>query len=234
MLGQRSKRRSRARLGAWSVLGAWLRIWTPPKGVEVPPVPVRSLALGGLAVGLVLAGGVLLASQRIGASRQAAEAEERRASDARRASERRRLALEQRPRSGRGPSTASPRSRAEERRARRSLLRRLERAIDADARARLEAGTLAGRRIVETRCSPYPATSERAREEAAQSTRRASYSCIALTVRVPGVVGLGHPFLAVVDYDDSSYVWCKVNPVAGERAVPDPKSLVPLPEACTG
>ena len=120
-----------------------------------------------------------------------------------------------------------------QRRARRSLLDRVERAIDADARARVRAGTLAGRAVLETRCRPFPATAERARAEAAMSTRRAVYACVALTTRA-GAVGLGHPFRAVVDYDHSSYVWCKVNPVAGERAVPDPARLVALSPACTG
>ena len=200
----------------------------------MPPLPVRLLVVSGLAIGLVLGGGALVAYQRISATKQAAEAEERRTTAASRASERRRLTLEQRPRSGRALSAAPSTSRAGEQRARRALLRRLELAIGADARARVRAGALAGHGIVATRCSPYPATSERARAEAALSTRRATYSCVALTVRVPGLVGLGHPFRAVVDYDDSSYVWCKVNPVAGERAVPDPKRLVPLSEACTG
>src|SRR3712207_7944463 len=29
------------RLSRWEVLGAWLRLWTPPREVEVPPVPWR-------------------------------------------------------------------------------------------------------------------------------------------------------------------------------------------------
>ena len=190
----------------WGTLGTWLRIWTPPKGVDVPPVPVRSLLIWGLALGLLLAGAALVAYQRIGAAKQAAEAEQRRATDARRAGERRRVSLEQAPRRGRGPSAAPAGSHAGERRARGSLLRRLERAIGADARARVRAGTLGGRGILETRCSPFPATAERARAETATSTRRATYSCVALTARIPGVVGLGHPFRAVVDYDDSTYV----------------------------
>ena len=28
----------------WKILGAWLRIWTPPRDVEVPPVPLRAIA----------------------------------------------------------------------------------------------------------------------------------------------------------------------------------------------
>ena len=32
------------RASRWEILGAWLRIWTPPRDVEVPPVPRRLLA----------------------------------------------------------------------------------------------------------------------------------------------------------------------------------------------
>ena len=234
MLGRRPKRRSEAPLGAWSVLGAWLRIWTSPRGVDVPPVPVRSLAVAALVIALVIAGGALVAYQRIAADKRAAEAEQRRASAVRSAAERRRVALEQRPMRGRAPSAPASSSPAQGRRARRSLLDRLERAIAADARARLRAGTLPGRAVLDTSCEPFPATAERARAERAMSAPRAAYACVAVTTRIPGVVGLGHPFRAVVDYERSSYVWCKVNPVAGERAVPDPRRVVRLSPACAG
>src|SRR5687767_1741166 len=38
------------RASRWEILGAWLRIWTPPRDVEVPPVPRRAVALLGLGV----------------------------------------------------------------------------------------------------------------------------------------------------------------------------------------
>ena len=35
------------KLSRWEVLGAWLRLWTPPRDVDVPPIPWRALAIGG-------------------------------------------------------------------------------------------------------------------------------------------------------------------------------------------
>ena len=35
------------RLSRWEILGAWLRLWTPPREAVVPPVPRRKVAVGG-------------------------------------------------------------------------------------------------------------------------------------------------------------------------------------------
>ena len=43
---------------------------------------------------------------------------------------------------------------------------------------------------------------------------------------------LGYPFRAVVDFKAFSFVWCKTNPVPGERVVPDPRAVVQLPRVC--
>ena len=49
------------RLGRLEVLGAWLGVWTPPRGAEVPPVPWRPIAIAGTLLALaLLAGAVLL------------------------------------------------------------------------------------------------------------------------------------------------------------------------------
>ena len=43
----------------FEIIGAWLHIWTPPRGVEIPPVPWHKLAIGtgigALIVGIALA-----------------------------------------------------------------------------------------------------------------------------------------------------------------------------------
>lgn len=36
---------ARVKASRWEILGAWLRIWTPPKDVEIPPVPRRAAAV---------------------------------------------------------------------------------------------------------------------------------------------------------------------------------------------
>jgi hypothetical protein len=43
---------------------------------------------------------------------------------------------------------------------------------------------------------------------------------------------LGYPFRAVLDFHRFRAVWCKTNPVPGERVVPDPRTVLELPEAC--
>jgi hypothetical protein len=40
----------RSRLGRFETLGAWLRVWTPPRGAVVPPVPKGKIAIGAAAV----------------------------------------------------------------------------------------------------------------------------------------------------------------------------------------
>ena len=50
------------RLGRLEVLGAWLGVWTPPRGAVVPPVPWRPIAIGAalLAIGLLVAAALLV------------------------------------------------------------------------------------------------------------------------------------------------------------------------------
>src|SRR5918992_2686156 len=79
-------------------LGAWLRIWTPPRDVEVPPVPVRGLAIGGVALLAVAAAATAIVAPRIDEGKDARAAEEARERDQRRAAERERIRAEQRPR----------------------------------------------------------------------------------------------------------------------------------------
>src|SRR5688572_10487627 len=92
--------RQRRRASLPEVVGAWLRVWTPPRDVEVPPVPVRRLAIGGFAALVLIAAAAALIAPRIDESKErtaAAEARERGAAlDARR----RRIIAQQQPRRG--------------------------------------------------------------------------------------------------------------------------------------
>src|SRR5688572_9993436 len=75
--------RSQRKLSRWEVLGAWLRLWTPPRDVDVPPVPWRLVGIGA-AVLVVL--GVLVVAVGIPEVRdhnRAADERERAADDAR-------------------------------------------------------------------------------------------------------------------------------------------------------
>jgi hypothetical protein len=109
-----------------------------------------------------------------------------------------------------------------------ALLRRVERSILADARARVRAKELDGP-ILRVTCEPSRRIAQ-------------AYACTAVTneleaadrdptnAQVTGVTG--HPFRAVVDFASGRYSWCKRILVPGEGGVIDPRAVVPLPEEC--
>ena len=129
-------------------VGAWLRVWTPPRDVEVPPVPVRELAIGAVALLLVVAGRPRVVRPAIddaqGAHRGRRGARARSAPPPGASGQLR----EQRPRRA-ARADLRPRAGAPAARvmgARAALLARAEQAISADARQRAAAGELAGAR----------------------------------------------------------------------------------------
>ena len=209
------------------ILGAWLRIWTPPRDVEIPPVPRRAAALvaAGVVVAVLLVVLVVLpavdTSKREDAQRQAradAAAKERRDAIARR---------DQRARMGGVPALAPADTVA----ARHTLVADVERAITADANGRFAAGTVTSR-TRSTRCEPFlggtPAEDDLSR-------RVGAYDCTALIREITGegTTGrLGYPFRAILDFRRASWAFCKVNPIPSEQSLPDPRTIVPLPAVC--
>lgn len=141
---------------------------------------------------------------------------ERRKDAAFEAAKRRRLAREGRPRTGAGMRPSGPLTPAQERHARRVLVRDLEHAITDDARARVRRGNLDGP-ILETECKIEP-PSQRPLERDL-SVRRMEYDCLAITSRDPGgQFVVGHTFDAVVDYRRFRFTWAKVCRPPGEGA----------------
>jgi hypothetical protein len=213
----------------WETVGAWLRLWTPPRDVEVPPFPARRAVIAAAIALAVAVPVVVLVAGSVGEGKEEGAAREQREADARRAAERRRLTVEQRPRFGG--------TRARDRAA---VLRALEAAITRDVQARRRAGELDGSPARTTRCAPYPATAERAEAERAGTLRRAGYDCTAVQRGITSTDergrtargSLGYPFLAVVDYARGRWAFCKVAPIPGERVVPDPEDAVEVPRAC--
>jgi hypothetical protein len=224
------------RASLFETLGAWLRIWTPPRDVVVPPVPVRKLLIG--AAALVVVGAALAAVlvPRIDAAKDRTAAREASESAARKAARRREVIAQQRPRRRRAadlrPASNTP---APERVAARvELLTRAEETITADARRRAAAGELEGRPGA-TECEPYPKRDPGPERDL--SARAGVYDCLvsvrAIVATKTNVSGtLGYPFRAIVDFDGFSFVWCRTNPVPGERVVPDPRTVLELPKAC--
>jgi hypothetical protein len=219
-------------------VGAWLRIWTPPRDVEVPPVPVRRLVIGGVALLAVAAAATAIVSPRIDDRKDRAAAAEARERAERRVAERERIRAEQRARrlDAAALRPAPGATHAEQLAARAALLDRAERAIGEDARARAAAGELDGRPGA-TECDPYPPREDGERPEQDLSVSRGAYDCLVLVRAIEETelnVGgkLGYPFRAVLDFETFRIAWCKTNPIPGERVVPDPRYVVELPRAC--
>ena len=207
------------RAGRWETLGAWLRVWTPPRDVEVPPPPSkRTLLLGTLAFLAVVGGALALLGPTIDAGKDERSAREQREREARRLARVERLRREQRPRRGSAPAGAS---RAE-------VITALEAAITEDARARFERGELPGR-VRGTRCRPAAAPGD------------TLFDCLGKVRTIVGVDDddaaydagtLGYPFRAVVDFDRRRWTFCKISPPPGEQVIPDPRYVVEVPPAC--
>lgn len=227
----------RAGLGRLETLGAWLGVWTPPKGVVVPPFPRRRAAAWGVLLAAAGVAVVLISITSIDDSKRRGEASERRALAERSAAERRRLGREQAAVHGKAARPAGALTPTQGLHARRALVRTLERAITADARRRVRAGAVTGR-VLRTDCAASPRAPRPAAAERALRARRGGYDCLAVTRDIPATrtnaAGrLGVPFKAMVDFGRFTFAFCKTNPPAGERAVPDPRLTPRLPRACS-
>ena len=232
------ERQERVRLGRLETVGAWLGLWTPPKGAVVPPFPRKRAAVGVLVLTAAVGAIGVFAVPRIDESKRRGGESERRALAERSALERRRLTAEQAAVRGGVPSPAGALSPNEELRARLGLLRAVERAVTAEARRRVAAGALTGR-IVRTECATSPGSGAPRGAQRDLRVRRGAYDCLAVTRDIPATSTnppgrLGHPFRAVVDFRRFTFAFCKTNPPPGERAVPDPRGTPRLPQACRG
>jgi hypothetical protein len=202
------------RAGRWETLGAWLGLWTPPRDVEVPPPPSRrTLALA--AAGLLALAAVVafVVAPAVDEEKDRAAAQERAALERRLAARREAQRVQQRPRLGRLPAGAS----------RAAALVAVEDRVLADARDRFLP------RSPEADCRPFPPT-EGGRRRAA-TARRAAFDCLAVESRLRGG-RTGVPYRAVVDFGAGRYAFCRINPIASEQAVPDPRLVVRLEPPC--
>ena len=200
--------RDRTRATRLEILGAWLRLWTPPRDVEIPPVPWRKVALGAAVLALVAVFAALVIAPAIDESKDRSAAEERREEERRRAERRERVRAEQRAHTGRLTTLAG-----------------VEAAIGADAKERFDAD---GR---PAECEPAPGAD-------ASAPRMAYDCFVTIREiegagEQEGARGaLAIPYRAVLDEDTGRYAFCKVVQVAGEAAIADPRDVVPLPAAC--
>jgi len=203
----------------WEILGAWLRIWTPPRDVEIPRVPRRGAAVVAvLGVAAVVAGVTVVAPAIDRAKERSADRQARSdASFERR--ERARLARDQRPVFARAVRAARLHRAGRVAQARAALLADARRRIARDARARVVAGTLEG-----------PVRSVRCRHRPGERGARVRLACLAISSQGPRAT-VGQPFVVAGSLRDGRYAWCHENPRPGEGASGTDIS-VPLPAPC--
>ena len=188
-------------LSRWEIVGAWLQIWTAPKGVEVPAVPWRKLALGAVVGAVVIGAAAAIVVPQVDQGKRIGAAERARAAAAADRAERARLRADQRVHSVTVPAGAG-------------LATSLEAAITSDARARVRAKTITGP-VLSTKCNPTSAG-------VAQFPQSRVYKCFVTTatgLRGEGrdVLGTGYPFVATIYTKRRRLAWCKQNPHADEK-----------------
>jgi hypothetical protein len=183
-----------------------------------------ALLVTGVAVAIVLAA-------------QADRKERQRAEDARAVRvERARLGRLQAPHRGaaadlRPPAGADARRRLA---ARAALVRRVEAQITRDARARARTGELAGP-IRGSECGPFLRAPDAVPDDRVLSKRIGRYDCVAVKDDIrqgdgSSVGRLGYPFVAALDFDRFTYVWCRNTPPQSERG--QSLAFVRLDRAC--
>jgi hypothetical protein len=218
------------RASVWEIVGAWLHLWTPPRDVEVPPVPWRKMALwtgvGVLVLGVALA----IMIPRIDAGKESRNAQAAAHEAAARKANRERIIKLQQPRTGAFASLKPERgaSSAQVNIARAQLITGLEGAVFADARKRAAAGEISK--------VTGPTTCTQA-EGSPRSGPLGLFDCYVVVRKVPKVAtnvagSIGYPFRAVVNYDNFTYAFCRTEQFPGEQLIPDPRTVVQLPAAC--
>ena len=194
----------------WEIIGYRLRIWTPPRDVEIPPVSWRKVWMWVAAITAAIAIVVIFVAPAIDSTKQRRAAEERRAEAASLQRARVRLIAEQRAHHGRSAAVARLYAAGEDVAAREALLADVSGGVGDDARARVAAGRLDGP-IRSMRCS-Y--------RSGAPAGVRVQLDCLAVTSVIGDAAApqgyIGHPFVAAASLRDGRYAWCKENPPSGE------------------
>jgi hypothetical protein len=215
--GQPSARPSR-----WEVLGAWLGLWTPPRGVVVPPVPWRRIGAAAAVLLPVLAATALIVVPDVADKREQARERAASAAATRHAAFLDSVDREQRPRRGRAqpdPEGAEPAART-----------RVRTALVSSARARIErdARSRGSRAIRGVDCEPFPRTLGAVVPARNLSRSWAAYDCVAVTSRLTGGQGIiGMPFRLLADFERGRFAWCRIVPL-GDRD----RLAHPLPRPC--
>jgi hypothetical protein len=118
--------------------------------------------------------------------------------------------------------------------ARAALVRDVEAKITTDAQARDRAGELQGP-IARTECGPLLKAKDAVPDDRVLDKPIGRYDCVAVKRSVTGEAGqsvgrLGYAFVAALDFEKFTYVWCRNTPAQGERGVA--LAFVRLDRAC--
>lgn len=222
---------SAKKAGKLEILGAWLHLWTPPRGVEIPPVPWRKIALG-TGIGAVIVGIALaILVPRIDAGKEQNAAEYTAFKDKVHKQQVERITRVQRAHFGDAKALlpAAGASAAEVSGARSELVERVKADIRDDAKARADAGEIkpASAPPACVRTPGTPTSDDYGVLDCFVQTSPVSESKSRL------ISGIGYPFRAVVHYDTFTYAWCLTEPVPSDNLVKgeDPKATQ-LPAPC--
>jgi hypothetical protein len=214
------------RLGRFELLGAWLRIWTPPRGAVIPPVPWRRLAWSAAVLVAALALVAVLVVPDMARDRAAARERERRAESAHHTAFLTSVDRTQTPHHGRGerdPGAGTPDATRIERRA--ALV------SAASSTIRSHAAATTDKPIRDIACEPAPRTLDAVAPSDDLSRAAAGYDCTAVTATFGssetgrGLIGI--PFRLVVRFSEGTFAWCQIVPL-GDRD----RLTHPLPPAC--
>jgi len=213
------------------IIGAWLRIGTPPRDTYVPPIPWRKLAIGAGIGAIVIGAALAVMVPRINDGKESRAAIERAKDERDAAKNRARINHVQRPQRAEAAALlpAADASPAEQEAARADLLRHIEADIMADARARSASGEL--------RAIEGPTTCEHTRGR--PTTPVGVYDCFTVAKSFAANknqrAGMtGYPWRVVVDFRVFAYTWCRVEQIPGELMIQDPTQTVHLPDVCQG
>ena len=113
-------------------------------------------------------------------------------------------------------------------------MRAAEASITRDAQARDRRGELNGP-ISRTECGPLLKAKDAVPDDRILGKPIGRYDCVAVKTSVTGEGGqsvgrLGYPFVAALDFERFTYVWCRNTPGQGERGVA--LAFVRLDRAC--
>ena len=212
------------------IVGAWFHLWTPRRGVEIPPAPWGRIALGaGLALAAAVTLFVVLSNDAEQAGKRAG-AQASRAELATAARERAKLRVDQAVHRGHGARMPASRK------AQAALVADLEHAITADGQARFKAHRL-DTRPLSTQCQPFVRPSVPNPPPPPLAARVGRYECLAVTSSVPAsartaAASVGFPFWGQIDFVTGAFLWCKINPRPAEHGTYAELAFVPLPKQC--